>query len=902
MDWLHRWNVWLWQLWAFVCHSESACKRVADEYLRGLQPCGELPRRFDTRRELFGSYDADGRWRFNGIITLERSSAGKPQPTSQPESHDFWLEPERHGHLSDAGSVIGTVSITGGVAILTTSFGTSGVHSLSASYGGDAANMPSTSSMALTVLGPVSTIYRYDASGNQTQTVSPVNSVTSRSYDLLNRPTTLTQPPVGGSSPVITTTYDAQDNVTQVTDPRTLATTYTVDGLGNRKATASPDAGANSATYDAAGNVLTRTDARGKTTGYTYDSLNRLTQVTPATGTPIVYEYDGGPVPTPPPNSRGRLTKLTDESGSTSWTYDGLGRVLTKTQIVGFGPAAKTFTVAYEWGASGAANGKLTAITYPSGSRVAIGYDAAGRALSAGVNPVTASGTGTDLGTTLPVLSALAYNGANDIVGWTWGDGSAYARSFDSHGRLATYALAGTQRSVAYDNGYGIVGFTHSAGGTPQPALDHSYGYDALDRLTSASVAGTSHAWGYDATGNRTSRTIAGAGYANTVAPTSNRLATVQSPGAGGTQTNTYVHDAAGNLTQDGAATFTYGDRGRMTSAATTAGSVTYLTNGLEQRVMKAGPTSLVATGAMYYVYDEQGKLLGQYDANLTPIHETLYLGDLPVAVIKHTGSGATNTLQVQLHYVYADQINTPRVIARASDHAVVWRWDQAEAFGATPPDENPSALGAFRFDQRFPGQVFDAETGNHDNWHRSYRPATGRYDSYDPIGLAGGINPFGYVGGNPVNYSDPDGLQAITVNDVFRTLPAAGALCASTGGTACAATAAVGVGLGTYWLADRYVNPWAQPLISRAIDWCMSAASDAPTQQECDAEWLRARNVCFEWMNELARPNISDRRRRQLLALTGGNMAICMSGQVSEACGGTKVELPPKQRRKKYL
>jgi RHS repeat-associated protein len=60
----------------------------------------------------------------------------------------------------------------------------------------------------------------------------------------------------------------------------------------------------------------------------------------------------------------------------------------------------------------------------------------------------------------------------------------------------------------------------------------------------------------------------------------------------------------------------------------------------------------------------------------------------------------------------------------------------------------------------RFPGQYYDQETGLHYNYHRYYDPRTGRYLTADPIGFAGGINVFAYVGNDPINWSDLLGLS----------------------------------------------------------------------------------------------------------------------------------------------
>jgi len=159
-------------------------------------------------------------------------------------------------------------------------------------------------------------------------------------------------------------------------------------------------------------------------------------------------------------------------------------------------------------------------------------------------------------------------------------------------------------------------------------------------------------------------------------------------------------------------------------------------------------------------VYTESGQLLGEYDANGVPIYETIYLGAMPVGVLKQTGTKATANIATSIYNVYSDHLATPRVITRQSDEAIVWRWDSAEAFGATAPNQNPKSLGTFVFNQRLPGQVFDNETGLFQNWYRTYSSRMGRYIESDPIGLRGGINTYLYVSGNPLSYVDPMGLM----------------------------------------------------------------------------------------------------------------------------------------------
>ncbi len=391
------------------------------------------------------------------------------------------------------------------------------------------------------------------------------------------------------------------------------------------------------------------------------------------------------------------------------------------------------------------------------------GYGQSRQQTSLTLNPAGAGGV-TDGGTRIALLNQIGYAPFGAPRSWTWGNHSAaspnlYARLFNLDGRLVAYPLGnaahnGLQRIVRYDAAGRIAAFEHtgSASASPAPAsFDQRFGYDNLDRLTSFSSNTGTQGYGYDASGNRSTLSYGAASYNYVTSPASNRLDSTSGP----LPAKRYDYDEAGNLIRELNTTYTYrdfGQRGQMWRSATDKPNYDY--NGLGQRISKRSP--LLAGGANVYAYDEAGHLLGEYDAAGVALEETVYLGDLPVAVLKPGAPSAPN-----IYYVYADQINTARVITSAAGNAMVWRWDAADPFGVSHPLENPGGGAAFVYNPRFPGQLFDFETNTHYNYYRDYDPQTGRYVQSDPIGLEGGINTYGYVGGNPLSKIDPLGLQA---------------------------------------------------------------------------------------------------------------------------------------------
>ncbi|MDQ1832764.1 RHS repeat-associated core domain-containing protein, partial [Massilia scottii] len=232
----------------------------------------------------------------------------------------------------------------------------------------------------------------------------------------------------------------------------------------------------------------------------------------------------------------------------------------------------------------------------------------------------------------------------------------------------------------------------------------------------------------------------------------SNKLSATTGPGPAKT---TIVYNGAGDLTTDGTHVVTYSGRGRPYRNQNGAVTTHQLFNGLDQRVFQT-------YGGGIFVYDEQGQLVGEYSyLNGKATRDTVYLGNLPVAVLTQTvtGTAPAQSTAINVFHIHPDHLGTPRMITRQLDNKIVWRWDNGDPFGLTPPTEYFNGSGTFTFNLRMPGQYYDRSTNLFHNYHRDYDPQSGRYIQSDPVGLVAGINTYIYALGRPASHTDRLGL-----------------------------------------------------------------------------------------------------------------------------------------------
>jgi RHS repeat-associated protein len=629
--------------------------------------------------------------------------------------------------------------------------------------------------------------FTYDANGELTRTTNGLNQSTNYGLDGLRRVKTVTD----AADASATLKYNALDAVTEAKDFKSVVTTYARDAQGNATVEASTDIGTASTQYDNLGLPSQITDALGQATTITRDALGRPTSLVSADGKTTTLHYDLTA------NSKGYLSEIIDRSGTTEYTRDAFARVTLKKQTLANG-SVQQVNYAYN------PNGTLASIGYPNGGGLLThSYDSTGRLTGLSLN-----GT--------PLVTNIAWNPLGQPTAWTWAFASpavAAGRNYDTVGRLTTTEFS----SYVYDAAGRITSLTQSLYQPGDADPTHStigsgnvtwtVGYNTVGRITDFNATGNTAGFGYDANGNRTSSTrVLGAQTTTTrtytVGTTSNQLIGFTQKINGASNTSVvYGYNANGALLTDGLRTYTYDTEGRLATATTGATDLSpttrYAHNGLGQRVFKTEPLFPPSQGdeadpgfmqslitfftklwnpessqaeqlGYAYVYDEQGSVIAEVGSggqNSAGQAQYIYLptasGPMPIAAVIN---GTT-------YAVHSDHLNTPRKLTDASGQAV-WQWAYS-VFGEDKPtlarnrfanlDATPNpgtmSVSEVKFDLRYPGQYADEESGLFYNYFRSYDPGTGRYSQPDPIGLGGGWNRIGYVGGNPLKYSDSTGL-----------------------------------------------------------------------------------------------------------------------------------------------
>jgi RHS repeat-associated protein len=146
------------------------------------------------------------------------------------------------------------------------------------------------------------------------------------------------------------------------------------------------------------------------------------------------------------------------------------------------------------------------------------------------------------------------------------------------------------------------------------------------------------------------------------------------------------------------------------------------------------------------YVNSLNGQVLSVFGDDGTWRYDLVYLDGRPIGKV-------VNGQSVEVLYFITDHLGTPVAITDNS-RTVVW---SSEYY---PFGEQYAEYVSETNKIRFPGQWHDQESGLHYNWHRYYATDIGRYLQADPIGLAGGMNPYGYALNNPLSYTDLEGLS----------------------------------------------------------------------------------------------------------------------------------------------
>jgi RHS repeat-associated protein len=633
------------------------------------------------------------------------------------------------------------------------------------------------------------TQYAWNAAGQLTQVTDPLARKIRYQYDEAGA-LKQTLNPLGRAQAQYA--WDAAGNLARVTDSSGDARQYEYDALNRLTKATYPDNTTLEVTWDKLDPVQVK-GRNGKRTRYKYDAVRRLVAVDEGGVRTLLYGYD----------AVGRLVSLTDGRGQlTKWEYDLQGRLMAKNTPDG----AKT---AYEYDSAGrpsartdmlgqkrlfayGADGRLASVSYPNAlvatPEVRLTWDTYYPRL---VSVSEASGT------TRYRYAPTGQPGALRPVGIE-APNSAIAYQYDAVGRIQSrnvddvmdqYAFDPLSRvterrnSVLGEFRYGYredsrqvmrvalagtpVGHSYTYGGATDdrrvqaihnPPAARSFGFEgSAEHLIAAiteSTQDTNRTWryGYDALGRlQSAQRNDGQQYHYTMDAADNLIGISTPEGA-----NAYRHDAGnkikghrfdanGNTIEDGRHRYTWDAENRLVKIA-----------------YKKNPKK-----GTEFKYDGQSRRVAIIETDGAKRAETKYTwcGDVicqardaqnkPTAYYFNEGAFRPGT--GERRYYAKEHLGSIRDVLDEKGQPKA-RYDY-DPYGnlTSDPDKKPE-FG-------YAGMHYHAPSGLYLTKYRAYDPQSGRWLSRDPIGEAGGINLYAYVGGNPVSYIDPLGLRIDVVS-----------------------------------------------------------------------------------------------------------------------------------------
>jgi RHS repeat-associated protein len=459
----------------------------------------------------------------------------------------------------------------------------------------------------------------------------------------------------------------------------------------------------------------------------------------PAQAQTITYFYDNDSgCGTSQPNRIGRLCAVSDPSGSQTseiLEYDQRGNLTKTTKVI----AGTTYSL--QWGAYDSLN-RVGTLTYPDNEQVQYSYNTQG--LLNQVRSITYSSdyvTNLDYNPRSQVTKRVLGNGLT--TDYTYSD-ATHACPRNNNFRPCTIITSTLQNlTYAYDNVGNVAGITDSVGVATQ-----TFGYDALNRLTSASSATApsySHTYGYNAIGNLTSAagqtyTYPSAGAPRPHAPTSDGISSY-GYNANGDMITKVTGSVTRSLTWDGENHLSQiADNGTILA--------TFAYDYAGERVKKTGNGTTT-----YYVED----LYECVTSSGTACKKYIFVGDDRVAMRPVAGSAG------EVYYYLTDHLGSTSVVTDKCGGKV--QTTIYYPYGTKRVENVYSGCTALdnRIRHYFTGEELDAETGLYDYGARYYDPVLARFISPDPIepeySNPQTLNRYSYALNNPLRYTDPTGL-----------------------------------------------------------------------------------------------------------------------------------------------